>query len=449
MLLPHYSKNRDISIFTILVVLLLILLVIYGFVYFYLFNTTNQEQRKHLYLLTESLHHHILSSANTQKRTYLKSAAENTLKALHTISLKQQRAALSENEARWIGSDIILGQETDKVNYNFAFDTKGIIRVHPDSNKRGSQVPENEVPYVKETIAEGFFQFTRSGDGNQQAEDMEGYVSYFRPWNWYIITSIPVRESAELIDFEIIKTHLAEAKLFAGHNIVLYFEDGTLWYSDPKQKGAQQAGPSEFSTIAATIKAKKNGVYTYDWLAELSSTPVEKDIVFKELPELGLIVAIAAPQIEDNTAVLRPYKKLLFFLSGSILILFIISLLKSQMTDGPLQRLLNKLNTEKNPLDPIDYFPQRQDTINQLIEHINTTRARLKETEKTLAREQQSSEAVHDQLRNEIATREETHQQLIAEITTRKSAENYLQLFKIFLTTPLKGSSSPTTKRGF
>lgn len=424
-------RAKHVTFLTILVILLFFLFTAGFYAYFPLFHPTNDSQKQTLQSLALVLQRQIVSSADRARRSHLRTTAENQLDALQTLQDKFRAGALSLDEAQWLAGSIITGRQGGKSSYNFAIDAQSTIRAHPQSAMIGRTYPGKKSNQQQEIPRQGFYTFTTLDKINQStAVSMLGYVTFFKPWGWQIITSFAVDEAVAFINIEDIQAAIAQTPSWAEHEIVLFFQDGHIWHSKSVKENLSAEIAEEFATLAEKVWGEKNGFHSYSWIPSNSSNPADKNIAFREIPELRLIAGITAPHTRPDMVIVFSPQKLLPAFAAAFLLALLLAYFATKILVRPLIQFVQHTAQNISTFEPLHLSPRTYAELAQIGSTFNILIEQLHQTKEQLSAEQQTSEAVHDQLKSEILTREQTHEKLLSEIATRKSAENYLQLFK-------------------
>lgn len=429
----HHPSVRRFTFVTMVSASLLSLLALlfYAVLWFHEPSASHNQSRQ-LQALAQTLERQLTTSVHTAQRNYLRTTAANTLASLRAIDLQAKTGALSQDEARWLARTFISSAPSPPNTYSFAYDERQIIRAHPIEEMLGSTLDQRLVDMHGQHAQKSVYTFT---DRHDEADSgipvaMLGYSTVFSPWQWHLVTAIPLDNATAFISLQDIRSMIEQSPLYQDYQVVVFFKDGTIWTADPDASADNPATMEEYSALTKTLWARKNGLHTYKWIDAQNSTPLTRNIAYREIHALNLIVAVSAEHMPSALTFIVNQNGLPAAVLLTLLTIGLIGFLASRLLSRPIVQLSRELATcaaETHPSSIPGWSPRE---IQRAGHHFNTVVEQLLHTQQQLNEEQRTSETVYEQLRSEIVTRKETHQKLLAEISTRKSAENYLQLFK-------------------
>ena len=356
----------------------------------------------------------------------LRLVAEKNLEILEGLYQQQLSGALTQDESRWLAASILTAQKIGEKGYLFAFDSQGIIQVHPDRRMLQTSIAEDVLSPQQRFQADGLLRYQWHEPGAALSQPMILYKTLFKPWEWTIAATIGTAQIARMIPAEtIIKQLNRPGQQYA----FLLDEAGSFHFSPEALKTMPDEQQSALRSQKESLQTLKSGRMTFSWQKQGSEAD-EKDLLFfQERPESHDIAGIV---IAKNT-LYAPYKALklniIVFLAATLIAALLLSLLASHFIAQPIKQLAQHAAPEHPSLDPLPLASSPEE-LTQLTAAFNRLLGNLRTQAHLLAAEKEESQMAQHQFQQELISRKEMQQRLLAEINTRKSAENYLQLFK-------------------
>ena len=356
----------------------------------------------------------------------LRLVAEKNLEILEGLYQQQLSGALTQDESRWLAASILTAQKIGEKGYLFAFDSQGIIQVHPDRRMLQTSIAENVLSPQQRFQADGLLRYQWHEPGAALSQPMILYKTLFNPWEWTIAATIGTAQIARMIPAEtIIKQLNRPGQQYA----FLLDESGSFHFSPEALKTMPDEQQSALRSQKESLQTLKSGRMTFSWKKQGSEADEEDLLFFQERPESHDIAGIV---IAKNT-LYAPYKALklniIVFLAAALIAALLLSLLASHFIAQPIKQLAQHAAPEHPSLDPLPLASSPEE-LTQLTAAFNRLLGNLRTQAHLLAAEKEESQMAQHQFQQELISRKEMQQRLLAEINTRKSAENYLQLFK-------------------
>ena len=223
------------------------------------------------------------------------------------------------------------------------------------------------------------------------------YMTYFQPWDWIISACCYREEFSSIIDFQSIEKRIASFRHGKSGYALILDEQGKI-LAHPFLSEAQK--PSYFEPIHQLIKkaeARKQHIIRYMWKNPVDKKEQQKLMVYKRIPQLGLIVGVTAHTEEIYSGPLSIRSVVLLFATIAALLSIGAAFLLSKLFTQPLHQFALKLNM---PGQGDEYHGGCE--ISFLITQFHRYFERINNT----------------------------NNKLEAEIQFRKSAESFLQIYK-------------------
>ncbi|WP_051309201.1 EAL domain-containing protein [Desulfogranum japonicum] len=393
-------------------------------------ESAKQEQQA-LNQSADELQRLLETSTTLAAKNALQASDDHIVQAIKVLYTQQQRDALTRDEAQWLAAEILSSQELGIQGSVFAITSKGTMKVHPKKELIGKNFAKDE--NIKGILKQrdGFIEHSwqtseKSGQGTVQL----AYLSYFKPWDWIIVTSIPVQNRYTLLNPGLIELHLNTLSQNATRQWFILYPEGRLWLSSSNESGTANGHGEEVSTLIEFLQKKKNGYHTYNWLPQNKKKHITKALAFRENECCGTITGVIGvlPHTKPWLALLN--HSWIHFTLGTIIFVAGLFLFFRQNLVAPLYNFLDRTETAVDKMSPLSINKTHILEYKKVATHLNTLIAQCIQLKNELQEEQRVSETIHEQLRMELLNRKETHDKLLTEISTRKSAENYLLLFK-------------------
>ena len=371
------------------------------------------------------------TSTTLAVQSALQAAGNYIVQALELLYTKQQIDALSKDEAQWLAGEVLSSQKFGPTGYISAVTANGVIAVHPDTNLVGKNLAEDE--NISRFIAthQGFIEYNLQPSPQFQDDTSQlAYISYFEPWNWIIVISIPKQDRYSLLDSTYVERQIGYLSTKDNRQRFILYPNGRLWLSPQEKSESADGSGEELPTLIELLQKQKTGFHTYNWLSRNSREYITKGLAFRENPCCNIIVGVSGqlPHTPQWLGLLN--HSWIYFTVGVGFFLIFIFLFFRKALILPLHRFID--HTEHAVAD-LSLLPVNQTKIREckdLASRINNLITSCIQLNGELQQEEQTSAAIHDQLRTEIVNRKETQHKLLSEIASRKSAENYLLLFK-------------------
>jgi len=251
----------------------------------------------------------LIDNAYDDFRINLYSTAENNLSSCEAIYKKNPGAA------RDIMKNFILSQKIGKSGYLYCVDSKGIIRVHPNSRLIGADLSKHQ--FIMDTLEKknGIIEYRWANPGETVEREKVVAFTYFKPFDWHISVSAYLEEFSEKFQndnmkknglaLKTLKERIKKLKIGEEGYAYIMNYDGKL-VVHPKNEGENI---SNFDFIKKILK-EKNGTHIYPWEGK------SKIVGYKEFKPLKWII-IAGSYYSDFLN--KPMEKIVL---ASLILLF-------------------------------------------------------------------------------------------------------------------------------
>ncbi|MGE4424385.1 MAG: cache domain-containing protein [Pseudodesulfovibrio sp.] len=241
---------------------------------------------------TEALRTMVRASVDVSIRNYMRAVSEKCLDEARDLHRQVKRGRLTEAQAKERARDAFLSQTIGRTGRVYCLNSQGIMVVH---HKRGLVgVDMSGLSFVREQIRrkEGYMTYEWKEPLETRQRSKAVYMTYFKPWDWIISASSYREEFAQLVNVEDFRQRFFELRSGrSGYPFVLDYNGYLLIhpylrglhyrdYDSPGQRG-----------VAERIVRERNGHFDYMWRNPGEKGLKRKVVYFKDIPELGWVVA--------------------------------------------------------------------------------------------------------------------------------------------------------------
>ncbi len=311
------------------------------FIYFFVRDTLQSNIENDLKHRTADISNIVRVAAESSIRNYLRAVAEKNKEIVEHIWRKQKDGSLTEDQAKNLASDILLGQTVGKTGYIYCLNSKGIVTVHPKTVLNGTDISEYDFVQEQQKKKTGYLEYEWQNPDELLKRKKSLYMTYFEPWDWIISASSYQDEFSGLLKVDEVREYILALRfgdtgypyiIDSKGNIVIHpkLETGypLLEKTDPKNQ-----------TVIKKICEQKNGRMIFQWKNPDESAPREKLFFFEYLPRTDWIV-ICSSYLEEFY---RPLHTLRYIIPAviffTLLLVIVLTLRVSYKIAGPLNSL--------------------------------------------------------------------------------------------------------------
>jgi len=350
---------------------------------------------------TETIQTMVRTTADVSIKNYMRAVAEQALAEAKYLYREAQRGRITEAEAKLRTRDIFLSQSIGKTGRMYCLDSEGIMVVH---HKRSlMDVDMSGLNFVKEQIKlkHGYLEYDWKEPLEKEARSKAVYMAYFEPWDWIITASTFREEFDELVNVENFEKRLFEmGSGESGYPFVLSYDGNMLIHPFLVGKHYTEYDNPKLGAVAKRIITERNGHFEYDWRNPGETEERKKVVYFRDIPELGWIVA-SSSYYEDFQEPLDAISYvILSALVITLLFMIPVSMVIGALITRPLKGLQNNFARAANGNFSVRMDAHSRDELGLLAGYFNSFMKKLTE--------------YNNDLESEIAMRRETEKKLIA-----------------------------------
>ncbi|MEZ7198102.1 cache domain-containing protein [Pseudodesulfovibrio karagichevae] len=241
---------------------------------------------------TEALRTMVRASVDVSIRNYMRAVSEKCLDEARDLHRQVKRGRLTEAEAKERARHAFLSQTIGRTGRVYCLNSQGIMVVH---HKRGLVgVDMSGLSFVREQIRrkEGYMTYEWKEPLETLRRSKAVYMTYFEPWDWIISASSYREEFVQLVNVEDFRQRFFELRSgrsgypyvldYSGYLLIHPYLRG-LHYRDYDSPGQR--------AVAERIVSERNGHFDYMWRNPGERELKKKVVYFKDIPELGWVVA--------------------------------------------------------------------------------------------------------------------------------------------------------------
>ena len=258
-------------------------------------------------------------------------------------------------------------------------------------------------------LKDGYLEYSWKNPSDANFHPKALYMRYFKPWDWIVSSSCYREEFQSIIDFKAIEERIASFQYGqSGYAFILNDKGEVLAHPQLKKTTPKPEYPAQVKAIMAAREHGNGQAIFYSWQNAGESSPRDKILFFKQIPQFGLIVAVSASKAEAYYGI-HSFRLLVVLVVAVASILAVgAAFVLSRFIATPLRHFATEL-----------VLPEQQNT--EKYEGGNETTFLL------------------EQFNRYIRGIRETNEKLNAEITYRKSAEGFLQIYKTIFDNATEG----------
>ncbi|MGD9949768.1 MAG: EAL domain-containing protein [Desulfobulbus sp.] len=387
-----------------LLLLIFPLLLIFALLLQYTFTRINRTIEVGMEAAGASIVDMIKLSVDTSIYNYLRAVAEKNTQIAESYHRKQLQGELTEAQAKEAVINIFKLQHIGSSGYIYVLNSEGIPQFHPQHELIGLSLLKLENynkswSFIREQVDKktGYIEYAWKNPGETSVHPKALYMTYFPPWDWIISACCYREEFSSIIDFKTIEEHIATFRYGKSGYAIILTEQGEI-LAHPYLTETQKPQYAErIRTLLSDAEINRLRLIRYPWKNPGDKQGRQKILVYKRLPQFGLIIGVTAYIDEVYAGMLSTRSVVILLALAAALLSIGVAFLLSRLLTQPLRQFALDL---KIPAQGFDYRGGCE--ISFLV-----------------AKFQQYISDIH-----------QASDKLQTEIQFRKSAESFLQIYK-------------------
>jgi signal transduction histidine kinase len=350
---------------------------------------------------TEALRTMVRTTVDVSIRNYMRAVSEKCLDEARNLDRQVQRGSLTEAEAKERARKAFLSQTIGRTGRVYCLNSQGIMVVHRLRSLVG--VDMSGLSFVREQVRrkEGYMTYEWKEPLETIKRSKAVYMTYFEPWDWIITASSYRDEFAQLVNVEDFRQRFFELRSGrSGYPFVLDYDGYLLIHPHLRGLHYREYDSPELASVAERIVRERNGHFDYMWRNPDERVPKKKVVYYKDIPELGWVVA-SSSYYEDFQQPLESIGYvLLTALAVAVLLMIPVSFGIGALITRPIDRLQENFARAADGDFSVRMEQHSRDELGLMAGYFNSFMERLT--------------AYREDLESEIARRRETEKELIA-----------------------------------
>ena len=169
-------------------------------VYHFMRATIETNIENELKISTTTILNMVKTSATVSVKNYLRAVVERNREIVAHLYNQYKMGLISEKEAKFRASELLLSQKIGKSGYIYCIDSQGILRVHPKKALRGVNISQYAFAQEQKRRKEGYIEYDWKNPGEAHERSKALHMTYFAPWDWIISASSYRDEFSELVN---------------------------------------------------------------------------------------------------------------------------------------------------------------------------------------------------------------------------------------------------------
>jgi diguanylate cyclase (GGDEF)-like protein/PAS domain S-box-containing protein len=388
-----------------LLLLIIPLLVIFTLLLHYTFNRINRTIEEGMEAAGTAIVDMIKLSVDASISNYLRAVAEKNLQIVASYHQKQRSGELSEAEAKKAVAAIFQPQKIGESGYIYVLNSQGKPQFHPQNELIGFPLLQSKNynttwPFILEQIKgkTGYLEYSWKNPDENKQRPKALYMTYFEPWDWIISVSCYQDEFSRIIDFRSIKERIAAFRYGRSGYAIMLNDQGKILahpHLHETQKDQYVEGLQNLLSGGANNSLR---LKHYQWKNPGEQQARNKILVYKRIPQLGLVIAVTAYEEEVYGGLFSTRMVVLLLALFAALLTIGAAYLLSRSLTRPLQRFARQLEIPEQGGAVYNGGCEIRFLIDRFGQHLDFI--------------------------------QRTNHKLHTEIQIRKSAENFLQIYK-------------------
>jgi signal transduction histidine kinase len=380
---------------------LVIFLVAGGIIHAQVRAILRQNIESELAKTTEALCTMARATEDVSIRNYMRAVSEKCLDEARALQRQVKRGRLTEAEARQRARHAFLSQTIGRTGRVYCLNSQGVMVVHHKRSLVG--VDMSGLSFVREQIRrrEGYMTYEWKEPLEARARSKAVYMVYFEPWDWIISASSYREEFAQLVNVEDFRQRFFELRSGrSGYPFVLDYNGYLLIHPYLRGVHFRDYDSPGLASVAERIVRERNGHFDYMWRNPGERTLKRKVVYFKDIPELGWVVASSSYYEDFQQPLDAIGYVLLTALAVAVLLMIPVSFGIGALITRPIGKLQESFARAADGDFSVRMEQHSRDELGLMAGYFNSFMERLN--------------AYSDDLESEIAHRRETEKELIA-----------------------------------
>jgi len=241
---------------------------------------------------TEALRTMVRSAVDVSIRNYMRAVSEKCLDEARALHRQVKRGRLTEAEAKQRARHAFLSQTIGRTGRVYCLNSQGIMIVHRSRSLLG--VDMSGLAFVREQIRrkDGYMTYEWKEPLEARKRSKAVYMTYFEPWDWIISAASYRKEFVQLVNVEDFRSRFFELRSGAtGYPFVLDYSGYLLIHPFLRGLHFRNYDSPGLASVAERIVTERNGHFDYLWRNPGETALKKKVVYFKDIPELGWVVA--------------------------------------------------------------------------------------------------------------------------------------------------------------
>jgi len=387
-------KNFPIKtkLFVTFSLLFLVLLIMNYLAVTYVLNgTINQSLARELENSTRTAVEMVRSHAQITIRNHLRNEANRVLSVVGYIHDRGRRDGLTEGDIRLRADGYLLTRRIGDTGYIYVVDSLGQVLVHPYDEVRDTSVIEYDFVQQQISEKEGYLEYSWKNPDDDSIREKVLYMEHYAPWDWIVSVSAYKDEFHHLIRVDDFRESIQTLQVGDGGYLFVFDQEGDiLIHPDLAGQNYRYLNVDEELDLSLfdDMLKRRNGTIRYRWLDADRETVVNKMLLFREIPELGWIVASSVYIDEYSRVIGRVHLVLLGIFIVSLVFFLVASRQLARQLSRPLTDLVLFLEessgtdySRRFPYAGRDEFSLVADRFNLFLEDLETEKRSRKAAE--------------------------------------------------------------------
>lgn len=288
----------------------------------------------------------IQSSLEASIKNHLKTIAEKNIEILYSIHNKTLTGSMDETQAGELAKEILLSQQIGQTGYIYAIDSKGVIRIHPESLLKNQDLSEYHFIQTQLRQKKGYIEYEWKNPGEKETKAKALYMDYFKPWDLIISVSSYREEFISFLDINDIKSFVGKYRFGKTGHVAIIDENGECIAGCGKTGSLYpEAEKEHWQKLFEIIKEKQNGFTTQQWTDKESEKASGKLIRFQYIPEMKWAIASIADVNEINEPLDNLNRYIILSIIGILIIILPSGYFLGLILSKPLTQLANEMES--------------------------------------------------------------------------------------------------------
>jgi len=337
-----------------LLLLIIPLLLIFALLLHFTFNRINQTIDARMEAAGDSIVDMLKIAVETSTQSYLRALAEKNLQVAQWYYQKSLQGELTQQDAQEAVLNFFKPQHIGPSGYIYILNSEGVLVFHPQKILEGVPILQREAyqdswPFIRKQIEKknGYLEYSWKNPDEFSMKPKALFMTYFKPWDWIISACCYREEFPSIIDFQAIEERIAAFRHGKSGYAFILNEQGKI-LAHPFITEAQK--PLYFEPIRELIEqaeARKQHIIRYMWKNPTDRQEQQKLMVYKRIPELGLIIGVTAHAEEIYSGPLSIRSVVLLFSTVAALLSIGVAFLFSTLFTQPLRQFALELHMPK------------------------------------------------------------------------------------------------------